>query len=98
METVLRVKQAAGRVPLPAPPPSRLSRVAGWSAYASGLIGAVSVFFFVLFVGAYVTTGRPAPWPIGRINDLTSLLMYLVALPIPLALHRRLKARATVLS
>jgi hypothetical protein len=82
----------------PALPPNRISRVAGWAAYASGVIGTISVFFFVLFVGAYVTTGRPAPWPIGRINDLTSMLMYFVALPIPLALHERLKARATALS
>jgi hypothetical protein len=82
----------------PALPPGRLSQIAGWAAYTSGLIGAVSVFFFVLFAGAYVTTGRPAPWPIGRINDLTSLLMYLVALPIPVALYQRLKARAAVLS
>ena len=75
-------------------PPDRLSLVAGWAAYASGVIGAVSVLFFALFVGAYVFTGRAAPWPIGRINDLTSMLMYLVALPIPLALHRRLRAAA----
>ena len=38
---------------------SPLVRLAGWSAYASGLIGAVSVFFFVLFIGAYVITGDP---------------------------------------
>jgi len=64
------------------------------SAYASGMIGAVSVIFFMLFVGAYVTTGRPAPWPIGRINDVTSMAMYFVALPIPVALYCQLKGRA----
>jgi hypothetical protein len=78
--------------------PSPLIQVAGWSAYVSGIIGAVSVVFFVLFVGAYVLTGRPAPWPIGRINDVTSMLMYFAALPIPLALHHLLKAQATALS
>ena len=75
-------------------PLSTLRLVAGLSAYASGMIGAVSVIFFMLFVGAYVTTGRPAPWPIGWINDVTSMLMYLTALPIPVALYDLLKGRA----
>ena len=75
-------------------PLSPLRLLAGLSAYASGIIGAVSVTFFVLFVGAYMLTGRPAPWPIGWINDVTSMLMYLVALPIPVALYDLLKGRA----
>jgi hypothetical protein len=40
METVIRVEQTARPAPVPALPPGRLSRVAGWSAYASGTIGA----------------------------------------------------------
>jgi hypothetical protein len=51
-----------------------------------------------MWATAFVVTGRPAPRPIGWTNDVTSMLMYLLALPIPLALHQRLKSPAPVVS
>ena len=66
------------------------TRVAGWFAYASGV---VSVFGVVFFVGMLAVKG-----PFGRLNDIFVMIQYLMALPIPLTLHRLLRTRAPVLS
>ena len=70
--------------------PERLIRVAGWFACASGV---VSIFGVVFFVGMLAVKG-----PFGRLNDICVMIQYLLALPIPLALHRLLQARAPFLS
>jgi hypothetical protein len=68
----------------------RLSRVAGWLAYASGV---ASVFGVVFFVAMLAVKG-----PFGRLNDICVMIQYLLALPIPLVLHRFYRANARVYS
>jgi len=75
---------------LQAPAPARLIRLAGWLAYVSGAVSTIGVVFFV---GMLAVKG-----PFGRLNDLCVMIQYLLALPIPLALHRLLQARAPFLS
>jgi hypothetical protein len=68
----------------------RLSRVVGWFAYASGV---VSVFGVVFFAAMLAVKG-----PFGRLNDICVMFQFLLALPIPLALHRFYRVRAPALS
>lgn len=75
---------------LRAPARERLIRIAGWFAYASGVVSTIGVVFFVAML---VVKG-----PFGHLNDICVMLQYLLALPIPLALHLLLQARAPFLS
>jgi hypothetical protein len=65
-------------------PPARLDllRMGGWSARASAWIATFGVICFV---------ARFGPWkgviPFGWLNDVSSLLQYLLAIPVALALH-----------
>jgi hypothetical protein len=68
--------------------------VAGWCAYASGVISLVGIVFLVLmFIGVSTNNLR-----FGTLNDICVIIQYLLALPITLALHQRLKAHGLVLS
>ncbi len=78
------------RPQLRAPARERLIRIAGWFAYASGVVSTIGVVFFVAML---VVKG-----PFGHLNDICVMLQYLLALPIPLALHLLLQARAPFLS
>jgi hypothetical protein len=75
---------------LQAPALERLTRLAGWFAYASGVVSTIGVVFFVAMLAV--------KGPFGRLNDICVMIQYLLALPIPLALHRLLQARAPFLS
>jgi len=75
---------------LQAPAPARLIRLAGWLAYVSGAVSTIGVVFFV---GMLAVKG-----PFGRLNDICVMIQYLLALPIPLALHGLLQARTPFLS
>lgn len=66
-------------------------RIGGWCAYASGWIATVGVVCFV---------ARFGPWkgPFGWINDVSSLLQYLLAIPIALSLYEILRSRHRALA
>lgn len=70
--------------------PNQLFRVAGWSAYASGVASIVGLAPFVTFF----VFGVDLP----GLNDSAAIVQYLLALPIALALHQLVQARAPVLS
>jgi hypothetical protein len=75
-----------------------MRRIVGWLAYSSGIVAAVGVVFivgmYVLFFAGMMTTGER----FGSINDAAILIQYLLALPIPVALHKLVQARSPVLS
>jgi hypothetical protein len=65
----------------------QFSRFAGWSAYlsvAATLIG----FFFLIF---FFTIGQP----FGTLNDAASVLQVLFMIPVAIAFHRLLRAKAS---
>jgi hypothetical protein len=78
------------QIQLQASGPARLNQIAGWAAYASGAVSAVGVVFLI----AMFAVGGP----FGHLNDICVLIQYLLALPIPVALHQILRFRAPVLS
>src|SRR5215472_204106 len=67
-----------------------LLHVAGWSACASGLIALVGMVPFV----TVPLFGVNFP----RLNDTAAIAQYLFALPLTLALHHLVQARAPLLS
>lgn len=65
-------------------------RMSSWFAYASGVIAALGVVFFV---GRFAL---PRPNPLGWLNDVSSLLQYLLAIPIALSLNELIRPRHRV--
>ncbi len=70
--------------------PNPLFLIAGWSAYASGVVSIIGLAPFVTF---FVFAAD-----IPGLNDAAAIVQYLLALPITLALHWLLQTRAPVLS
>ena len=71
--------------------PRRLVRVAGWCAYASGIVS----IFGIVFLVAFFTTSIG---PMGTLNDIAVVIQYGLMLPIALALHQLLRLRGPTLS
>jgi hypothetical protein len=69
---------------------SPLLRVAGWSAYASGVV-AISGLLPILTIFAFGVS-------IPKLNDSAVIVQYVLALPITLALYPLARPRAPVLS
>lgn len=69
---------------------SPLLRVAGWSAYASGVV-AISGLLPILTIFAFGVN-------IPKLNDSAVIVQYVLALPITLALHPLARPRAPFLS
>ena len=65
-------------------------RMGSWFAYASGVIAALGVVFFI------ARFALPRPSPLGGLNDVASLLQYLLAIPIALSLEELLRPRHRV--
>ena len=77
--------------------PDQLAFVAGWCAYASGVIAFFGiVFLVVMFIGFLTDNIRLQQF--GTLNDICIIIQYLLALPIMLVLYQRLKVHAPVLS
>ena len=85
------------RAPDPDETPSRrFVRVAGWCAYASGI---VSIFGIVFLVALYVSLfafGDDVGF--GRLNDISVIVHYTLTLPIALALRQLLRPYGPALS
>ena len=74
----------------------RLARVAGWCAYASGVVGIFGIVFLVaLYVALFTSDDQ---FGFGMINDISVIVQYTLALPIVFALHRLLRPHGPVLS
>ena len=76
--------------------PSRLVRVAGWCAYASGIACIVGIVFLVgLYVGLIAFDDQ---FGLGRLNDISVIVQYTLALPVVLALHQIVQTYGPLLS
>jgi hypothetical protein len=78
-----------------------IPRYAGWSAYLSAVLGALSTVFLFLFYGlevprAIATGGDTHVF--GTLNDITGLFQFLFMLPLTVALHLLSSARHRGLS
>ena len=77
--------------------PDQFALVAGWCAYASGVISFIGIVFLILmFIG--FSTNNLRLQRFGTLNDICIIIQYLLALPITVTLHQHLKAHAPVLS
>ncbi len=66
---------------------SQLFLIAGWSAYASAVVGALGVVFLAaLYVGLF--TSNMGLQKFGILNDICIIIQYLLALSVVVALHR----------
>ncbi len=75
----------------------RLMNLAGWCAIASGGVSVIGIVFLVtMFIGFFVDNVGLQRF--GTLNDICIIIQYLLALPIPLALHQRMKTYAPNLS
>lgn len=71
--------------------------LAGWCAIASGIVSVTGIVFLaVMYIGFF--TDNLAFQRFGTLNDICIIIQYLLALPITLVLHQRLKAQAPILS
>lgn len=70
--------------------PMRLARVAGWCAYASGVISVFGIVFLV----AFFTVGGG----FGKLNDIATIVQTILMLPIAFALQRLLRPLGSALS
>lgn len=77
--------------------PNQLLRVAGWSTHASGVASIIGIVSLIVFYVGFFTDSMELR-TFGRLSDICGIIQYLLALPITLALHQLLKARAPVLS
>jgi len=76
---------------------NRFVSLAGWCAYASGVVSIIGIVFLVaMFIG--FSTNNLRLQRFGALNDICVIIQYLLALPITLALHQRLKAHGLALS
>jgi hypothetical protein len=64
-------------------PPKRLVRLAGWCAYASGIVSIFGIIFLVTFF----TVGSP----FGKLNDIAVIVQYVLMLPIAITLYQFLR-------
>jgi hypothetical protein len=72
-------------------------RFAGWCAYFSGAVSFIGIVFLgLMFIGFSTNNWRLQRF--GTLNDSCNIIQYLLALPITLALHQRLKAYGLTLS
>ena len=73
----------------------RLTRVAGWCAYASGIMCIIGIVFLVaLYVGLFAFDDQ---FGFGRLNDISVIVQYTLALPVVLLLQRLLRPHRPVL-
>ena len=76
--------------------PDGLARVAGWCAYASGIVGIFGIVFLVaLYVDLFAFDDQ---FGFGKLNDISVIVQYTLALPIVLTLHRLLRPYGPLLS
>ena len=76
--------------------PKRLVIVAGWCAYASGI---VSIFGILFLIALYVTLfAFDEDVGFGRLNDISVIIHYTLTLPIALVLRQLLRPYGPVLS
>jgi hypothetical protein len=75
----------------------QLILIAGWCAYVSGVVSLIGIVFLIMmFVGFATNNLRLQRF--GTLNDICIIIQYLLALPITLALHQRLKLHGLALS
>ena len=71
--------------------PRQLVRVAGWCAYASGIVSIFGILFLVAFFTTFIG-------PLGTLNDIAVVIQYGLMLPIAVALHQALRPHGPTLS
>ena len=71
--------------------PRRLVRVAGWCAYASGIVSIFGIVFLVAFFTTFIGL-------LGTLNDISVIIHYTLTLPIALVLRQLLRPYGPVLS
>jgi hypothetical protein len=77
--------------------PNQLFLIAGWCAYASGVVSLIGIVFLILmFIG--FSTNNLRLQGFGTLNDICVVIQYLLALPITLTLHQSLKSHGLILS
>lgn len=75
----------------------RLMRLAGWCAYASGVVAIFGIVFLILlYVGIF--TENQTLQLFGPMNDISVIVQYALTMPLALALHQRLKSSGPILS
>ena len=71
--------------------PRRLTLVAGWCAYLSGIVSIFGIAFLVAFYATFIG-------PLGTLNDIAVIIQYGLMLPIAFALHPLLRLHGQTLS
>lgn len=70
---------------------SAVLRSGGMAALASGTIGVVAVALLIAMVVLFAVGAESTARAVGWVNDLLSLVMYALAIPVALALHALLR-------
>ena len=65
--------------------------MAGWCAYASGIVSIFGIVFLVAFFTTFIG-------PLGTLNDISVIIHYTLTLPIALVLRQLLQPHGPVLS
>jgi hypothetical protein len=73
-------------------------RPGGWTAYASGVVSAISWVFLIAMFASFAVGATSPGLVFGRINDVLVVVWGLLALPLAVALHALLRVRAPILS
>lgn len=73
-------------------------RLAGWTAYVSGVVAAIGLVFLLAMFASFAVGAKSPGLVFGRINDVLVVVWGLLALPLAVALHALLRVRAPILS
>ncbi len=74
-----------------------MMRAAGWAAVTSGVTSAIGIVFLILMFASFGVGARPTGMTFGWINDVLVLVSYLLAAPVVVAIHQRLRIGASPL-
>lgn len=77
---------------------STVLRLGGWTAYASGVVSAISWVFLIAMFASFAVGATSPGLVFGRINDVLVVAWGLLALPLTVALHVLLRPHAPILS
>lgn len=73
-------------------------RLAGWTAYVSGVVAAIGLVFLIAMFASFAVGAKSPGLVFGWINDVLGVVGALLMLPLAVALHVLLRPHAPVLS